>query len=214
MRKSRSVRGARSASSPRARSRGPMPSPIWSRWPARRSCIPSCTETTGPAARATGPLSVSALRGRWCRQRADLSEERHQVEVVFGLGDLVSLERHDLDRWDLHLFVSGRDRAHRALELTGVRTLPDDLENDSVATLDGLRDRPFGIRERFPPAFAELDDRIRPLDTTLGRELLVNRIRAERSLEARPVTFAESFYVLLCELNLVCHYVPPLSLER
>src|SRR5438876_8357254 len=168
----------------------------------------------GPAARATGPVDSLYLRGRWRRHCADLREERHQIEVMLCLSDLVAFERHDLDRWDLHALVGGRDRPHLALELTVVRALPGDLENDSVATLNGLGDRPLGVGECLTPAFAELDDRVRPLDPSLGRELGVNGILTERGLEARPVTFAESFDVLLRQLNFVCHRLPPLSLVR
>src|SRR6267143_1291765 len=180
----------------------------------QRSTSPFATRAgdMGPAARATGPRWTLDLRGRWHRQRADLGEDRHQVEVMLCLSDLVALERHDLDRWDLHALVGGRNGPHRALELTVVRTLPDDLKDHGVTTLDGLRDRPLRVRECLPPALADLDDRVRPLRPALGRELLVHGIRAERGLEARPVTLAESLDVLLRQLKLVCHRVPPLSL--
>src|SRR5207247_3755714 len=105
----------------------------------------------GPAARATGPVDFLYLRGRWRRHCADLREERHQIEVMVCLSDLVALERHDLDRWDLHALVGRRDRPPLALDLTVVCARPGALENDSVATLNGLGDRPLGVGECLTP---------------------------------------------------------------
>src|SRR5207245_2546995 len=122
-----------------------------SRWPARRSCTPSCTEGPGTPA---GPFT--SLRGRGRGHRPDLDEQRHEVEVMLCLGDLVALEGHDLDRGSRHMLVAGRDRTHGTRELAAVRSLPHDLEHDGVVAFDGLLDRALDVGKGLPPALAEL----------------------------------------------------------
>src|SRR5439155_1354103 len=57
--------------------------------------------------------STRRLGGRGHRNGADLVKQRHEVEEVSGLGNLVALESDNLDRRDLYTLLAGRDGAHR-----------------------------------------------------------------------------------------------------
>src|SRR5438105_10695140 len=127
------------------------------------------------------------------------------------LDDLVALESDELDSFEIHPFLGGRDGAHRRDEITRMRTLPCDLEHHGVSALGHLRDRSRRVGERFLPSLACLDDLIRTLDFALGRELFVHRVRAQRRLEPLPVSRAERFNALFRQAHLVCtHRGPPL----
>src|SRR2546427_11274044 len=107
---------------------------------------------------------------------------------MLGRADLVALERHDLDGRELHALIGRRDRPDLRGQLPAVRAFPGDLEDARVGALDDPGDRALRVGERLPPALAELDDRVRPLDAALGGKLLVDRVGAEWRLEALPVS--------------------------